>query len=84
MAHISDMLDPNVAALVNALTEMNLTGGYYPREGSFIKLTEFERTEMEDTNEWLKRFNRITEANQWTEYRRFQIIREYLVRIIAR
>ncbi len=42
---------------------MNLTKGYYLRERSFIKLTEFERTETEDPNKWLKRFNRIAEAN---------------------
>ena len=42
---------------------MNLTGGYYPREGSFIKPTEFGGTETEDPNEWLEKFNRIVEAN---------------------
>ena len=63
---------------------MNLTGGYYPREGSFIKPTEFGGTETEDPNEWLEKFNRIVEANQWTEYKRFQIIRGYLVRVAAR
>jgi len=30
---------------------MNLMEGHYPREGSFIKLTEFEGTETEDPNE---------------------------------
>jgi len=64
-------LDPNVIALMNALTGMNLTGRHYLREGSFIKLTEFGRTETKDLNEWLERFNRIAEANQWIEYRRF-------------
>src|SRR6266540_7294485 len=44
----SEGLDSNVAVLVNALTGMNLMGEYYSREGSFIKLTEFERTEIED------------------------------------
>ncbi len=56
-------LDLNVTALVNALTGMNLMGGHYLREGSFIKLTEFRETETEDLNEWLERFNRIAEAN---------------------
>ncbi len=56
-------LDLNVAALVNALTGMNLTGGYYLRKGSFIKLTKFGETEIEDPNEWLERFNRIAEVN---------------------
>ena len=69
---------------MNALTGMNLTGRHYLREGSFIKLTEFGRTETKDLNEWLERFNRIAEANQWIEYRRFQIIGGYLVRAIAR
>ncbi len=50
---------------------MNLIGGYYLREGSFIKLTEFGRTEIKDLNKWLERFNRIVKANQWMEYRRF-------------
>ncbi len=63
---------------------MNLTGAHYPREGSFIKLTEFGKTETENPNEQLKRFNRIVKANQWTEYRRFQIIGEYLVEVAAR
>src|SRR6266540_328086 len=67
-------LDPNVAALVNALTGMNIGGGHAPREGSFVKPGEFGGTETEDPNEWLERFNRIAEANMWTEYRRFQII----------
>src|SRR6266498_3546023 len=77
-------LDPNVAALVNALTEMNIGGGYAPREGSFVKPGEFGGTETEDPNEWLERFNRIAEANMWTEYRRFQIIGGYLVGAAAR
>src|SRR6266508_3478343 len=77
-------LDPNVAALVNALTGMNIGGGYAPREGSFVKPGEFGGTETEDPNEWLERFNRIAEANMWTEYRRFQIIGGYLVGATAR
>ncbi len=56
-------LDPNIAVLVNTLTGMNLMGGHYPKKGNFIKPTEFERTEIEDPNEWLERFNRIAEAN---------------------
>ncbi len=72
-------LDPNVAALVNALTGMNIRGGYASREGSFVKPGEFGGTETEDPNEWLERFNRIVKANMWTEYRRFQIIGGYLV-----
>ena len=59
-----ERLNPNVAALVNTLTEMNLTKGYYSRERSFIKLTEFEGIETEDLNKWLERFNRIAKANQ--------------------
>ncbi len=77
-------MDPNIAALVNALTGINIGGGYAPREGSFVKPGEFGGTETEDPNEWLKRFNRIAEANMWTEYRRFQIIGGYLVRAAAR
>jgi len=57
-------LNPNVAVLINALIEMNLIGGHYPREGSFIKLTEFGGTETENPNEWLERFNKIAKANQ--------------------
>src|SRR6266542_3434796 len=62
-------LDPNIAALVNALTGMNIGRGYAPRKGSFVKPGEFGGTETEDPNEWLERFNRIAEANMWTEYR---------------
>jgi len=36
---------------VNALTGMNLIGGHYLREESFIKPTEFEGTKTEDSNE---------------------------------
>jgi len=49
-----------------------------------IKLIEFEGTKVEDLNEWLKRYNRIAEANKWSEYRRFQIIRDYLIKVVAR
>ncbi len=63
---------------------MNIGGGYASRKGSFVKLAEFGGTEMEDLNEWLERFNQIAEANMWTEYRRFQIIGEYLVGTAAR
>src|SRR6266508_4514452 len=77
-------LDPNVATLVNALTGMNIGGGYTSREGSFVKPGEFGGTETEDPNEWLERFNRVAEANMWTEYRRFQIIGGYLVGAAAR
>ena len=42
---------------------MNIGGGYASREGSFVKPEEFGRTETEDPNEWLERFNRIAEAN---------------------
>ncbi len=56
-------LNLNIVVLVNALIGMNLTKRYYLRERSFIKLTEFEETEMENLNEWLKRFNRIVEVN---------------------
>ncbi len=45
-----------------ALTGMNLIGGHYPREGSFIKLTKFGGTKIEDLNEWLERFNCIAET----------------------
>ncbi len=67
----SEGLDPNVTALVNTLTGMNLIRGYYLKEESFIKLIKFGETEIKDLNEWLERFNRIAKANQWTEYRRF-------------
>ncbi len=73
-----------MATLVNILIGINIRGGYTPREGSFIKLAEFRGTETEDPNEWLERFNRIAEANMWTEYRQFRIIRRYLVGAAAR
>src|SRR6266498_2200390 len=72
-------LDPNVAALVNALTGANLGINYVDRESNHVKLTEFGRTEAEDPNEWLERYNRIAEANKWSEHRRFQIIGGYLM-----
>ncbi len=44
-------LDLNIATLVNTLTGINLIRRYFSREESFIKSTEFERTETEDPNE---------------------------------
>src|SRR6266540_5153149 len=64
-------LDLNVAALVNALTEANLGINHIERESNHIKPTEFGETEAEDPNEWLERYNRIAEANKWSEHRRF-------------
>src|SRR6266498_1427916 len=77
-------LDPNVAALVNALTGANLGVNHIERESNHVKLTEFGGTEAEDPNEWLERYNRIAEANKWSEHRRFQIIGGYLVGVAAR
>ncbi|SRR6266542_3291445 len=61
---LSEGLDSNVMILVNALIGMNLTRGYYPREESFIKLIKFGKTETENLNEWLEKFNKIAKANQ--------------------
>ncbi|SRR6266540_679286 len=47
-------LDPNIAALVNALTGANLGINYVEKESNHVKLTEFEGTEAEDSNEWLE------------------------------
>jgi len=77
-------LDLNVAALVNALIGANLGINHVERESNHVKPTEFRGTEAEDPNEWLKRYNRIAEANKWSEYRKFQIIGEYLVGAAAR
>src|SRR6266540_7357555 len=77
-------LDPNVAALVNALTGANLGVNHVERESNHVKPTEFGGTEAEDPNEWLERYNRIAEANKWSEHRRFQIIGGYLVGAAAR
>ena len=44
-------LDPNVAALVNALTGANLGVNYAKRESNHVKPNEFRRTEAEDPNE---------------------------------
>src|SRR6266498_3263478 len=77
-------LDSNVAALINALTGANLGVNNVERESNHVKLTEFGGTEAEDPNEWLERYNRIAEANKWSEHRRFQIIGGYLVGVAAR
>ena len=77
-------LDPNVAALVNVLTGANLGINHVERKSNHVKLTEFRGTEAEDPNEWLERYNRIAEANKWSEYRRFQIIGGYLVGAAAK
>src|SRR6266498_497581 len=60
-------LDLNVAALVNALTGVNLGVNHVDRELNHVKSAEFRGTEAEDPNEWLERYNRIAEANKWSE-----------------
>ncbi len=77
-------LDPNVVALVNALTGVNLGINHVKWESNHVKSTEFRRIETENSNEWLEWYNRIAEANKWSEHRRFQIIGGYLVEVIAR
>ena len=47
-------LDLNVAALVNALTGVNLGINHMKGESKHIKSTEFGRTEAKDPNEWLE------------------------------
>ncbi len=64
-------LDSNVTALVNTSTGVNLGINYVERESNHVKPMEFEGTEAEDPNEWLECYNRIAEANKWSEYRRF-------------
>ena len=54
------------------------------KESNHVKLTEFKKTEVEDPNEWLEQYNRIAEANKWSEHRRFQIIGGYFIRAVAR
>ena len=77
-------LDLNIAVLVNALTEANLEINHTERESNYVKLTEFEGIEVEDPNKWLEHYNRIAEANKWSEHKRFQIIEGYLVGAAAR
>jgi len=57
--------------LVNVLTGANLGVNHIERELNHVKLTEFGGTEVEDPNEWLEHYNRIAEANKWSEHRRF-------------
>ena len=64
--------------------EANLGINYVKRESNHVKPTEFGGTEAEDPNEWLEHYNRIAEANKWSEHRRFQIIEGYLVGAVAR
>ncbi len=52
-----EKLNPNITALVNILTGLNLIGKYFSREGSFVKLIEFIKIEIENSNKWLKKFN---------------------------
>ncbi len=47
-------LDPNIVALVNALTGVNLEVNHVERESNHVKPTEFGGTEAEDPNEWLE------------------------------
>ena len=77
-------LDSNVAVLVNVLTGVNLGINHVEREANHVKPTEFGGTEVEDPNEWLECYNRIAEANKWSEYRRFQIIKGYLMGVAVR
>ena len=70
--------------MVNALIRVNLGINHVERESNHVKLTEFRGTEVENPNEWLEHYNRIAEANKWSEHRRFQIIGGYLVRAVTR
>ncbi len=72
-------LDPNVIVLVNVLTGVNLGINHIERKSNHIKPMEFRGIEAEDPNEWLECYNRIAEANKWSEHKRFQIIGGYLV-----
>jgi len=57
-------LDPNVAALVNTLTGVNLGTNHVERKANHVKLIEFGGIEAEDPNEWLEHYNRIAEVNK--------------------
>ena len=37
------------------------------KKSSFIKSIKFEGIKTKNLNEWLKRYNKITEANYWIE-----------------
>ena len=50
----AERLDPNIAALVNALIGANLGINHVERESNHVKLTEFGGIEAEDPNEWLE------------------------------
>src|SRR6266498_2918207 len=65
-------LDPKIAVLVIVLIEVNLGINHVERESNHVKPTEFRGTEAEDPNEWLECYNRIAEANKWSEYKRFE------------
>ena len=64
-------LDLNIAVLVNTLAGVNLKINHVKRESNHVKLTEFRGTKAEDPNKWLEYYNRITEANKWSEHRKF-------------
>ena len=66
------------------MTGANLRINHIEKKSNHIKLTEFKDTEAEDPNEWLERYNRIIEANRWSEHRRFQIIGKYFIKAAAR
>src|SRR6266498_2342705 len=68
----AEELDLNVAALVNALTGVNLGVNHVKRESTHVKPTEFRGTEAEDPNEWLERYNRIVKVGLPFEYSIFE------------
>ena len=53
----------NITALVNALIVINLMKKHFFRKESLVKLIKFERIEIENSNKWLKKYNRIIKAN---------------------
>ncbi|SRR6266542_2228467 len=57
-------LDPNMVILVNALIEINFRVNHVERESNYIKLIEFRKIEVEDLNEWLKKYNKIIKINK--------------------
>ena len=57
-------LDPNIVALINVLTGVNLGINHVERESNHVKPTKFRGTEAKDSNKWLEYYNRIAEANK--------------------
>src|ERR1043166_2058336 len=77
-------LDPNIAALANAVALLatnnsnSETGGTFQHELNIVRPNKFSGKESEDPVEWIEQFNRAADANNWDQSKRTRFAAAYL------